>query len=139
MKKGFTLAELLATLVILSILALVVVPSVLSLIEDSKRKTFIESAKNTINAAMLYNENNGIIEPNGTNIRDLDINKKETVSGLVYYTKNNQYYLRNFTNKVFCANGTKNNLVVKKKDCSNAPLDSELEIKTTRARDKTWV
>lgn len=59
MKKGFTLVELLAVIVILAIIALIATPIVLSIINDSKRAATIQSAEfyldATINAIMKEN------------------------------------------------------------------------------------
>ena len=50
MKKGFTLVELLAVIVILSILSLVILPVVSNVIENSRRKSAEMSASNYIDA-----------------------------------------------------------------------------------------
>ena len=50
-KKGFTLVELLAVIVIISILMLLAIPSVIRYVESSKEKTFIEDAKTIASTA----------------------------------------------------------------------------------------
>ena len=53
-KKGFTLVELLAVIVILAVIALIAVPIVSSMIKDSKRKTFETSANGLVESAKVY-------------------------------------------------------------------------------------
>lgn len=53
-KKGFTLIEILAVIVILSILALIVTPIVMNIIDDVNKKTFEETARNTARAAEMH-------------------------------------------------------------------------------------
>ena len=51
MKKGFTLVELLAVIVILAVIALIATPAVLNTIEDSKAASAEVSARNIVSAA----------------------------------------------------------------------------------------
>ena len=53
MKKGFTLVELLAVIVILAIISLIAVPVVLGIIEDSKKNTTLSSAEFYLDAVEL--------------------------------------------------------------------------------------
>lgn len=53
-KKGFTLVELLAVIVILSIIALIAVPGVFNAIEASRQKANVVQEKIIINAAKSY-------------------------------------------------------------------------------------
>ena len=49
-RKGFTLIELLAVITILGILMLILIPSVSRIIENSRKNTFLTTAKNYANA-----------------------------------------------------------------------------------------
>lgn len=51
MKKGFTLVEVMATIIILSVLALIIVPIVSNVVGKSKFKLAVESVKNYVSAA----------------------------------------------------------------------------------------
>ena len=62
-KKGFTLMELLAVIVILSVITLITVPMVTSVIEESKKKALLSSVQGLIESANLYAiENEGVYE-----------------------------------------------------------------------------
>ena len=54
MKKGFTLVELLAVIVVIAVISLISVPLVLGNIESSKQASFKASANEVIDAARAY-------------------------------------------------------------------------------------
>jgi len=57
-KKGFTLVELLAVIVILGILALITTPVVINIIDDSKNKAYEEQKRLVEGAAERWGVNN---------------------------------------------------------------------------------
>jgi type IV pilus assembly protein PilA len=54
MKKGFTLVELLAVIVILAIILAIAVPSISSMINNAQRQAFIDNEKMIIKATKMY-------------------------------------------------------------------------------------
>jgi len=54
MKKGFTLMELLTTIILIGILALIVVPTVTGAIKNVRNKTLEETINNIISSAEDY-------------------------------------------------------------------------------------
>jgi len=54
MKKGFTLVELLAVIVVLGVIALIAVPQILNVVEDSRKGAFKDSASGLLEAAEFY-------------------------------------------------------------------------------------
>lgn len=59
-KKGFTLVELLAVIIIIGLLAVIITPKITNTLKDSEQKTNLTSAKNLIKAAELKASNNEI-------------------------------------------------------------------------------
>ena len=75
MKKGFTLVELLAVIVILAIIALIATPIVLSIVNDTKRSATIQSAEFYLDATMnaIMKENlkvNGEFNPSVCSVNE---------------------------------------------------------------------
>jgi len=62
-KKGFTLIELIAVIVILSLIALIVFPAVNSVIKDSKEKAYKEQISSIIKAAKQFSYENAEVLP----------------------------------------------------------------------------
>ena len=54
MKKGFTLVELLAVIIILAVIALISTPIVLDVVDSSKEQGRLRSVEGLLNAAELY-------------------------------------------------------------------------------------
>lgn len=53
-RKGFTLLELLATIVLLAIIAVITIPKVMSIIDDTNQSVYIENEKVLFRAAQSY-------------------------------------------------------------------------------------
>jgi len=67
-KKGFTLIELLAVIIILGILLIIAVPAVTKFITDSRKETYVDTAKRIMNGAknLAYTEEMDINDKNTT-------------------------------------------------------------------------
>ena len=96
MKKGFTLVELLAVIIILGILSVLIVPKVVDTLNDSEEKTNLASAEGLLKAAEYKyqdNEIKGISESikvdytNNINTDKLDFNGKKPEEGQIKITQ----------------------------------------------------
>ena len=67
-KKGFTLVELLAVIIILSLVLVIAVPSVNKYIKQSKEKAYNTQISTIIEAAQAYASTNLELLPNRENI-----------------------------------------------------------------------
>ncbi len=68
MKKGFTLLELLAVIVVLAIIALIAYPIILNIIETSRQRSAVIAAQNYIQAVnykITQEEVKGNVTPSG--------------------------------------------------------------------------
>lgn len=126
-KKGFTLVELLAVIVILAIIAVISVPVILGVIDNSKKGAFKNSFYGIIDSAELYlakNQQQTILNQakseNGININVLDYKSKSDYAGSFKINESGDIELINFTDTSYCASGTRKNVIVKK-NCSELP------------------
>ena len=116
-KRGFTLLELLAVIILLGIVALITVAAVVKIIGESKVKAFkksvysaMESYRNKESAEQFYDL--GELE-----VTTLPLDNNPFLSGTVKRNDNNEVMVVNLTNGVYCANGTKINLTVTDGNC----------------------
>ncbi len=119
MKRGFTVIELLAVIVILGIITLMSVPIIINIIEDSKKGAFKASVQNLFSAYETYDLKNifEMEENEKISIVDLPLtNKGNFISGKVYREKN-VIKVEDVNNGFYCASGTLENLQVIEGSC----------------------
>src|SRR5574344_581253 len=126
MKKGFTLIELMATIVILAMLALILVPTIQNIISSAKKSAFkssvygvMDSASNYIGSQIMTNL--GDVMPteftcNGTSCSDskysLEFNGAIPTGGTITVNSEEDIYVTFLTDGHYCASGSKENLRV---------------------------
>ncbi len=125
-KKGFTLVELLAVIVVLGVLAVVTVPIVFNQIETTQKESYKASVRSVFDAVSSYLANNTEIEDvptGGIYVEDYYYNKlglknANFVSGRIYRNDDGVLIADRISDGTFCASGSKNNLTVVKGDCA---------------------
>ena len=119
MKKGFTLVELLATILILGIITTIAIYNIKKQTEFAKEEALKESAKEIIKAADNYYADLGYVNfpTNGISIKNLDLKSTGFKSGKVKLI-NNEYVVVDLTDGKYCINGTKDNLELVKGRCA---------------------
>ena len=118
MKKGFTLVELLATILILGIITTIAIYNIKKQTEFAKEEALKESTKEIIKAADNYYADLGYVNfpANGISIKNLDLKSTGFKSGKVKLI-NNEYVVVDLTDGKYCINGTKDNLDIQKGEC----------------------
>jgi len=89
-KKGFTLVELLAVIVILAIILIIAVPTVLGIIDDANKESFRNSVRGIFKAIELYtvkNDNVDLLSPHL--ISELELSNDEFING-IWYMENDE-------------------------------------------------
>ncbi len=69
--KGFTLMEIIATLVILSMLILIATSSIMAISKKTKNKMFCTKVEGIVAAAVLYGQDKGCNPCNGITVQQL--------------------------------------------------------------------
>lgn len=121
MKKGFTLVEIMAAVVIISLVMLIVVPKVNDVIESSQEEAFKNNVLNVFEAVTKLEATSDYrLDENGIHYDDdrLNIEKNIFTGGKIFLSEDGKVTSDSLRNEKFCALGTKKNLSILKGDCS---------------------
>lgn len=114
-KKGFTLVELIAIIIIVGIIIGIIAPTAMKLIEKAKVNSFREGLRSIIRSAEIYMEENDLktLPDEGIYLQDNDINidYADGYNGIVKYV-NGEIVLQSIGNGTYCGNGSKDTLSV---------------------------
>lgn len=114
-EKGFSLIELIATIIVLGLIASTTIYVVQRKIEKVKINGFKEDLRAVIRAAEIYKEDNDLSDFN-IEIRDLELKNMYNFSGDVILSEG-VITLVEITNGKYCGNGTSENLKIEKGMC----------------------
>ena len=146
MKKGFTLVELLAVIIVLGVISMITVSVVTNNISQTKEKTFEVNVMSLLEAAKEYvtkeMENNDFpIE--GIEAQKLNLKNNPFISGIVKRNEAGQIELENVTDGNYCVNGIKSDLEITEGGCETlddtAPTLKLKELKTTRSTTEIMI
>lgn len=123
-KKGFTLVEVIAVIVLLGLIAVILIPNYNKTLENSRKNSFKESLNGLVRTIENYVANN----PNDvvrmkreyTNISAVDLeadNLNQLESGYFMIDSNNHVVLYNIYNGRYCGNGQKGSYTITKGEC----------------------
>lgn len=125
-RKGFTLVELMAVIIVLGIIAVIAVPIVLKEVDVSKKEAYEASVKGLFDATNSFIAANdvmgdftsdGIVFPNDKMIGKLGLKNAKFISGRIYMNEDAVLHVEYLSDGTFCANGTKSKLNIVSGSC----------------------
>lgn len=116
-RKGYTLIEVLAVIVLLTVIATITVTIVIKLINDAKEKAFKDSVYAAIESYRNKEGKEHFFDLGEVEVTTLPLDNNPFVSGTIKRDDNNEVIVINVTNIAFCANGSKRQLTVTEGDC----------------------
>ena len=124
-KKGITLVELLAMLVIIIFIFLIVSPKIMKIIYKSKKNAFLETAEEIVNTSEHYwlNSERVIKDGEEIDVQQLELENKKKLTGKII-RKGGSFYLNQLSNGTYCISGTIGNFT----DIYNADECSKISI-----------
>lgn len=140
MKRGFTLVELLAVIVILAVVTTITYGIISANIKSTKKRSFEISAANLLESSKRYvtkyMEDNDFPEGGiSASNAELGIDNNLFTSGVVYRSEDGKIVLENVSDGNYCVNGTKNDLEITEGDCSsNDETPPTLKVKLLKSK-----
>lgn len=141
-KKGFTLVELLAVIVILGVLLMIAVPAIQNVINKSKKNAFIDQAKLAVENVETMISVTEVTMPEGKNSCDialsdikLDRGSWAGYTGKVTVSKADGSSDKLYTAKITISNGTYS---ITNGDTTTTAVDSETKTATNTTTTCTW-
>ena len=140
-KKGFTLVELLAVIVVLAVIMVIAIPTVIDSMNSAKKSSFAMYGQKMLNAAMSKVQGDAL---DGKSAQPVYKFKELVASsgqykGYVSYDSSTNTYTVYFYNTDYMAKGANYNELEewKKTDCSGASLPTECN-KFLNSTDSGW-
>ncbi|MGE5456087.1 MAG: glycine-rich protein [Ignavibacteriales bacterium] len=120
-KKGFTLMELLAVIVILAIIAAITVPIIVGIIDRTRESSYKESVRSIFEATKIYVARQEFkkFPVEGINVTDpvLEIKNKNFTSGKIVLNNKGIFEVEKVSNGRYCAGGTLEEIIVIEGSC----------------------
>lgn len=126
-KKGFTLVEILAVVIILGVISIIVYPVLNKVLKDNRKRAFEASLNAVVRAAELYKTDNnnvlGIVDYDDETIDISNLGKWQagTLTDSVDTDGNTKIYLTGFYDGEFCATGYEGNFTIIEGKCVETP------------------
>jgi len=144
-KKGFTLIELLAVIVILGLISVITVPIVMNEINKSEKESYEIGVQNTIESARTYvieNYSENDFPEGGIDVTSglLKLKNNKYVSGIIKKDEKGIIVVENISDGTYCSNGSRNELVTTKGDCSaNDDTAPDVKVKLRESKSNSLI
>ena len=129
-KKGFTLIELIAIIVILGVIALITTSQILRLVERNRQNAFELSLENLIKSFELLNSEGSLETDHYENVSVtsplLGKSNENFVSGELGYNSDRDVEVRYVSNNEYCGAGTSGKFQIKKGDCTGLDISAPI-------------
>jgi len=138
--KAFTLIELLAVIVVLTIILLITVPAINDVIKNSRKEAFRNNVLNLFEAVKKLESNSDYrLDEEGIKYNDkrLNISNNPFTGGKIYLNENGEADSDKITDEMFCAVGTKKKLLIAEGNCDLAAALSNIDFKQ-KPSNKGW-
>lgn len=119
-RKGYTLVELIATIIIIGVLFAILSYVARQQIDKAKKNAFREDIRSVLRSAEMYKEENNLKNFN-IDISKLELGKVGNLTGNVTLT-NGVLSAYNISNGKFCGNGSSDGITIEEKKCAVPPL-----------------
>lgn len=121
MKKGFTLMELLAVIILIAVITLITVPMIFTYIGSSKKKAFESGVQNVFDAVNAYISTNENFKEININDSKLNLKNSTYISGYIYVNSEGTLIAENISDGKYCASGEKNDLNIESSNNTSLP------------------
>lgn len=122
-RKGFTLSETLAIIIVIALLGLITIPAINKSLDKNQKKAFGETVKSIAEAVKISRANDDFTDENKTydivNDENIEYEKKSKIKSGKIQVQDGNYIADNITNGEYCANGSIDNLTITDGDCED--------------------
>lgn len=116
-KKGFTLVELIAIIIVIGLIIGILTPTAIRLIANSKKNAFREGMRSIVRSAEMYMEENNLksLPEEGLFLNDekLGLDYDDGYEGVIKYI-DGEIVLENIHNGTYCGNGSSEDFTISK-------------------------
>ena len=116
-KKGFTLVELIAIIIVIGLIIGILTPTAIRLIANSKKNAFREGMRSIVRSAEMYMEENNLksLPEEGLFLTDEKLGRDydDGYEGVIKYI-DGEIVLENIHNGTYCGNGSSEDFTISK-------------------------